>query len=80
MFTNSYNKCIHNLFHIYIFDNYTYFYFYNFIPLANPSKNDFIIEIGPGKGALTIPLSQKVENILAIEIDPLLTNFLIASG
>ena len=49
----------------------------NIISIINPSKNDFIIEIGPGKGALTIPLSQKVENISAIEIDPLLTNYLI---
>ena len=49
----------------------------NIISIINPSKDDFIIEIGPGKGALTIPLSQKVENISAIEIDPLLTNFLI---
>ena len=47
------------------------------ISIINPSKNDLIIEIGPGRGALTMPLSQKVENILAIEIDPLLTNFLI---
>ena len=49
----------------------------NIITIVNPSKNDFIIEIGPGKGALTVPLSQKVENILAIEIDPLLTNYLV---
>ena len=48
----------------------------NIISIINPSKDDHIIEIGPGKGALTIPLSEIVENITAIEIDPLLTDFL----
>ena len=52
----------------------------NIISIINPSKDDHIIEIGPGKGALTIPLSQIVENITAIEIDPLLTNFLLSKN
>ena len=49
----------------------------NIIKIINPSINDFIIEIGPGKGALTVPLSKKVKDIIAVEIDPLLINFLI---
>ena len=44
----------------------------NIIKIINPSINDFIIEIGPGKGALTVPLSKKVKDIIAVEIDPLL--------
>ena len=46
------------------------------IKIINPKKNEHIIEIGPGKGALTLPISKKVKKITAIEIDPLLTNFL----
>ena len=46
------------------------------ISIINPHKNDIILEIGPGKGALTIPLSKKVNKIHAIEIDPLLVEYL----
>ena len=46
------------------------------IKIIDPKKNEHIIEIGPGKGALTLPISKKVKKITAIEIDPLLTNFL----
>ena len=35
----------------------------------SPKKNDHIIEIGPGKGALTFPLIDYLENIHVIEID-----------
>lgn len=35
----------------------------------SPNEDDSIIEIGPGKGALTILLSQRVKNYKAIEID-----------
>ena len=41
-----------------------------------PEKNEHIIEIGPGKGAITMPLLDKVQSITAIEIDPLLTQYL----
>ena len=34
-----------------------------------PKKDDTLIEIGPGMGALTLPLAQYVDNIRAIEID-----------
>ena len=46
------------------------------IKLINPKSNDIVIEIGPGKGALTTYLSKKVKLIHAIEIDPLLFRFL----
>ena len=39
------------------------------VNLINPQKDDFIIEIGPGKGALTIPILKYVKNFNAIEID-----------
>jgi 16S rRNA (adenine1518-N6/adenine1519-N6)-dimethyltransferase len=34
-----------------------------------PSKDDFIVEIGPGEGALTAPLLEKVAKLEAIELD-----------
>ena len=46
------------------------------IEIINPNIDDNILEIGPGKGALTIPLSKLVSKINAIEIDPLLFEFL----
>ena len=42
----------------------------------NPKKNDIILEIGPGRGALTFPLSKIVKTIFAIEIDPKLVELL----
>tara|TARA_Y100001970_G_scaffold43642_2_gene54394 strand:+ start:3754 stop:4491 length:738 start_codon:yes stop_codon:yes gene_type:complete len=46
------------------------------IKIINPQKNEEIIEIGPGKGAITIPLLDKVQSITAIEIDPMLVEYL----
>ena len=46
------------------------------IRIIQPKKNEHIIEIGPGKGAITIPLLDKVQSITAIEIDPLLIQYL----
>ena len=46
------------------------------IKTINPDINENIIEIGPGKGALTFPLSKKIKHLTAIEIDPLLVEFL----
>ncbi len=46
------------------------------INIINPKKDDNILEIGPGRGAMTIPLSKHVNTITAIEIDPLLTEYL----
>ena len=34
-----------------------------------PAKTDFIVEIGPGEGALTGPLLERVEKLEAIELD-----------
>ena len=38
------------------------------IDVINPKSEDNIIEIGPGKGALTLPISKSVSKIHAIEI------------
>lgn len=34
-----------------------------------PTPEDLVLEIGPGRGALTEPLSQRLERLVAIEID-----------
>ena len=39
------------------------------VSTISPKKNDHIIEIGPGKGALTFPLIVYLKNIHVIEID-----------
>lgn len=41
----------------------------NIIHLADLSANDFVLEIGAGLGALTIPLCSRVERVVAIEWD-----------
>jgi 16S rRNA (adenine1518-N6/adenine1519-N6)-dimethyltransferase len=43
---------------------------------ASVRPSDLVIEIGPGKGALTFPLAAKASFVLAIEIDPRLCNAL----
>ncbi|WWO97015.1 MAG: 16S rRNA (adenine(1518)-N(6)/adenine(1519)-N(6))-dimethyltransferase RsmA [Candidatus Dasytiphilus stammeri] len=48
----------------------------NIICAINPNLNQFFVEIGPGKGALTNPISQYVDNITVIEIDKKLVNLL----
>jgi len=35
----------------------------------SPTPDDVFLEIGPGRGALTFPLSAKVRHIVAVEID-----------
>jgi 16S rRNA (adenine1518-N6/adenine1519-N6)-dimethyltransferase len=35
----------------------------------DPAKDDFIVEIGPGEGALTAPLLEKLDGLQAIEVD-----------
>ena len=42
----------------------------------NPSKNDLIIEIGPGAGALTKELVKKESDVICFEIDKRLENIL----
>ncbi len=39
------------------------------IDALSPKTNDVIIEIGPGKGALTFPLLERHPNLIALEID-----------
>jgi 16S rRNA (adenine1518-N6/adenine1519-N6)-dimethyltransferase len=34
-----------------------------------PEANDLVLEIGPGRGALTAPLLQRMERLVAVEID-----------
>ena len=46
------------------------------IKTLNPKKINHIIEIGPGQGALTKPLSSMGLKVTAIEIDPMLCTFL----
>ena len=43
---------------------------------ACPDKCDTIIEIGPGKGALTTHLLGRASRVVAIEIDPVLVQYL----
>jgi len=43
------------------------------ISTLNPNKDDVILEIGPGRGALTLPLSKISKKLIAVEIDPKLT-------
>ena len=46
------------------------------VKIIQPIQNEHIIEIGPGRGAITMPLLNKVKYITAIEIDPLLVQYL----
>ncbi len=39
------------------------------VDTINPQAHDHIIEIGPGKGALTLPLLNRIEKLNVIEID-----------
>jgi len=46
------------------------------VQTIRPQKSDLIIEIGPGKGALTLPLVTKAGQVIAIEKDRALAVFL----
>ncbi|WWO99372.1 MAG: 16S rRNA (adenine(1518)-N(6)/adenine(1519)-N(6))-dimethyltransferase RsmA [Candidatus Dasytiphilus stammeri] len=48
----------------------------NIVSAINPQNNDNLVEIGPGLGALTQPISKYVKHITAIEIDKNLVNVL----
>ena len=43
-----------------------------------PKNNDHIIEIGPGKGALTFPITEYLDHLNVIEIDRDLISILSA--
>ena len=40
------------------------------VDFADPSPLDTIVEIGPGRGALTRMLADQVQRVIAIEVDP----------
>ncbi|MBI5192367.1 MAG: ribosomal RNA small subunit methyltransferase A [Nitrospirae bacterium] len=46
------------------------------VEVANITKDDRVIEIGPGKGALTFRLAEKAMKVLALEIDHELYEYL----
>lgn len=39
------------------------------VKVIHPKKNDMLVEIGPGRGAITIPILKNVGTLHAIEID-----------
>jgi 16S rRNA (adenine1518-N6/adenine1519-N6)-dimethyltransferase len=39
-------------------------------------KDDTVVEIGPGLGVMTIPLTKKVKQVIAVEVDPVLAELL----
>ncbi len=43
---------------------------------ACPVETPLVIEIGPGKGALTEPLLERAKKVVAIEVDPYLVHYL----
>ncbi len=48
----------------------------NIVAAVCPDKCDTVIEIGPGKGALTAHLLERAARVIAIEIDPVLVQYL----
>lgn len=44
--------------------------------LVSPGKNDCIVEIGPGRGALTLPLAESGASVWAVEFDRDLMQYL----
>ena len=49
------------------------------ISLAGFSDDDTVLEIGPGKGALTLPLARRVNHVVAVEKDVQLVEWLSGS-
>ena len=39
------------------------------IAAVGPSSNDTFLEIGPGRGALTLPLAERAGRVIAVELD-----------
>jgi len=46
------------------------------IKVSDISREDIILEVGPGIGALTKPLIEKAKKVYAVEIDPILSEYL----
>ena len=49
---------------------------YKLIEVSNLSKNDVVVEIGPGKGNITEKIAPKVKHLYCIELDTRLKPFL----
>ena len=49
------------------------------VDAVSPKKDELIIEIGAGKGALTFPLAERAGKVIAIEKDKTLVPFLLES-
>ncbi|MCP4669282.1 MAG: methyltransferase domain-containing protein, partial [Deltaproteobacteria bacterium] len=49
---------------------------HDIIALARFRASDVVLEIGPGKGALTLPLARSVSHVVAVEKDTSLINLL----
>jgi len=47
------------------------------VAYAGVTKNDVILEIGPGKGIITCVLAEKAKQVIAIEIDTHLVDYLM---
>jgi 16S rRNA (adenine1518-N6/adenine1519-N6)-dimethyltransferase len=50
------------------------------IEVIQPKPDDFMVEIGPGRGALTLPLLDRLNQLYAIELDRDLIALLEAQG
>lgn len=46
--------------------------------LVSPAESDVFLEIGPGAGALTLPLAARAARVVAVEVDPRLARDLRA--
>ncbi len=46
---------------------------------VSPQPSDFFLEVGPGQGALTRPLLEHGARVMAVELDLLLVDYLVAS-
>ena len=44
--------------------------------IAQLTEKDIVLEIGPGKGVLTTALAKKVKQVIAVELDPVLYQYL----
>jgi len=40
------------------------------------TSSDLVVEIGPGRGALTLPLAQRARKVIAVELDPFFVTYL----
>ena len=47
---------------------------HDIIDFAGLSKDDIVLEIGPGNGIMTMELLKKAKKVIAIELDPRMVN------